>query len=38
MAGLNNGIKVVTNGIDGCAAQSVIAAEFENDDVRARGF
>lgn len=35
LADLNDGFQVITNGFDGCAAQSVVAAEFENDDVRA---
>lgn len=38
MAGFNDGFKAVANGIDGCTAQSVITAEFENDDVRAVDF
>lgn len=38
LAGFNDGFQVTTNRFDGCTAQSVIAAEFENDNVRAMGF
>ena len=38
LAGINDGFQIVANGVDGCAAQPVIAAEFDNDDIRPMGF
>ena len=37
-AGFDDGFKVVTDGFDGCTAQSVIAAELDNDDIRPMDF
>lgn len=36
-AGLDDGFQIVANGVDGRAAQPVIAAEFDDDDIRTVG-
>lgn len=37
-AGLNDGFEIVSNRLDGGASQSIIAAEFDDDDIRAISF
>ena len=37
-AGFYDGFEIVPNGLNGCASQSVIAAEFDNDDIRPMSF
>ena len=38
LASINDGFQIVSNRVNGCAAQPVIAAEFDNNDIRPMGF
>ena len=38
LASINDGFQIVANGFNRCAAQPVIAAEFDNNDIRPMGF